>query len=98
MINDNRQFKIDFDFQDLIIDGKDEIIFDMPKYIGTYIKQFEIASIGVTIVYNNVIAGCSRPSGKGTMDNLYTLFELHEMRELTGNQTEMNDSHSASCV
>ncbi len=86
MINDNRTFTIDEEFNDLEIDGEMEIITNLPKYIKTYVKQFEIASVGVTIVYNNARQKMSEPSGAGTMRNLYRLFQFYYL--LTGETDE----------
>lgn len=80
MYNDNRNFSID-SFNDLNIDGKLELLTDIPKYIGIYIKEFDIDSVGVTIVYNNALRGKSPPSGAGTMYNLYILFRLFELNK-----------------
>ena len=78
MINDNRAFSID-DFNDLVIDGKDEIVTDIPKYIGIYIKEFDIARVGVSIVRVNAMRDMSPPSDMGTMYNLYMLFKLFKL-------------------
>ena len=81
MINDNRHFRID-DFDDITFinaKGKEEdiIITDLPKYIDAYIKEFDIAPVGISIVHSNARHNMSPPSGEGTMRNLYTLFRLH---------------------
>ena len=77
MKNDVRDFKIDEEFQDLVVDDKVEVVFDLTLYIQTYIKVWEIGSVGVTIVMNNAIRNMSEPSDKGTMRNLYVLFRLY---------------------
>ena len=77
MINDNRIFSIDSTFNDIEVDGKFEQITDIVEYIKTYIKQYDIAPTGTTIVMNNARSNCSAPSGYGTMYNLYMLFKYY---------------------
>ena len=77
MVNDTREMIIDSEFGDVMVDGNTELITDIVKYIQTYIKEYGIASVGVTIVHANAKQGISKPSDKGTMSNLYTLFTYY---------------------
>lgn len=77
MIDDIQHYSIDEEWGDILIDGIDSGIFDLEKYIKSYIEVHEIAKIGVGIVYLNARDNLSPPSGRGTMYNLYTMFKLY---------------------
>ncbi len=85
MINDDRNFRID-DFNDIVFINEhnkeeDIIISDLPKYIDTYIKHYEIAPFGIAVVHNNAKHNMSMPSDTGTMRNLYMLFRTYYLAE-----------------
>lgn len=51
---------------------------DYTQMAKDYMKQFDIAPVGCSIVYHNAIQGGPAPSGQGTMYNLYILFICHK--------------------
>ena len=75
MVNDGRVFSLEDGYK-LWIDGVETSTRDIATYIKDYIKEYDIAPVGCSIVYRNAMTDGMKPSGYGTMYNLYTLFEL----------------------
>lgn len=71
MINDPREFELINSV--LYIDGIAQDV-DFKEYAKSYMKEFDIAPVGCSIVYSNVMSNGPKPSGKGTMYNLFMLF------------------------
>lgn len=75
MINDGRVFSLEDSYK-LWIDGVETSTGDLQEYIKSYIRDYDIAPVGCSIVYHNAMTDGPKPSGYGTMYNLYTLFKL----------------------
>ena len=77
MRQDKRKFDIDELFGDLEINGAPEVIFDYPKFVTTYVKQYEVSSEDMERLLDNIARGKPLSEKEGTLRNLEVVLTLY---------------------